>query len=916
MLSTAVKKPRAEKLLRVGMYDLERTLGKGNFAIVKLGVHKLTRTKVAVKIVNKDDLDDENLSKIYREIEIMRKLSHKNIIQLYQVMESDTFMYIITEFAANGEIFDWLVTNKKMSESQAAKTFSQILAAVNYCHQHGVVHRDLKAENLLLDHDGNIKLADFGFSNYYKAGDSLSTWCGSPPYAAPELFEGRQYDGPKADIWSLGVILYVLVSGSLPFDGQTLQDLRSRIVSCQYRIPFFLSRDCEHLIRGLLVVDPVKRLSLSFIARHRWLVSQLDTAAHQTLLDDMSSEQGETVVQYSDIVMERVVMLSGCDITVDTVLESLVQNKCDDLSAIYHLLEYNSAILDTCGGGGQVSLAGDSVTEVYTDTESSSEHSRPGSQPHSGQRRHTLGPANNAIPASVLQVLQSPPPADHLQKHLLPHINLTQNLPLVSNQPFTDFSVKAPDQLRAPPMVVMGRRASDCGVYSSLTPADDGVSLLNEDSDSRNSDETSLELTIYDHETGAAVPSSGAGMHYLSRGAAAERRPSQGSYSPDSPRKRRTGLMTVMEKPPDITDEVISDVEARIQQQHQRSISPGPGYLHFPHQHHDSPSSLSPMSPVSVVSSPSHFSGLGTNRRGRNSCSRVSSLKEPHSIHLSNERYSPVRRLSEGAPLLRSSLLSSCDQSPCEISSLQEEYRQLNQETRLSIDSTSSGYHSPQYLCPPTPPVSLSPGQQHSSVRRRSESNVGQLEHTAPHNTHDTRHSDLMAAMYEDMYSTRDHSSSRRSSYPNSPAHTSIGSKEKQILSQQLQRLCLQNTRISEVQAEPSLGVRFKGSITQGVPSLAATTPTTPGITPATTPKHNIKHVTDKTATQSFDETFSQQISYTLFGSNYAPASNTFFHLSETSVQPSAGQNPEISVTNERGDEIKFVLTEPMDESH
>ena len=270
------KNPRAEKLLRVGPYDLDRTLGKGNFAIVKLGVHKLTKAKVAVKIVNKNELDKENLNKIGREIEIMRGLSHKNIIKLYQVMESDSFMYIVTEFAAAGEIFDWLVTNKKMTESQAARTFSQILNAVNYCHVNNVVHRDLKAENLLLDHDGNIKLADFGFSNYFSAGQTLRTWCGSPPYAAPELFEGREYDGPKADIWSLGVILYVLVSGSLPFDGATLQDLRVRIMSCQYRIPFYLSRDCEHLLRGLLVLQPSKRLSLVQMSQHCWLTTHLD----------------------------------------------------------------------------------------------------------------------------------------------------------------------------------------------------------------------------------------------------------------------------------------------------------------------------------------------------------------------------------------------------------------------------------------------------------------------------------------------------------------------------------------------------------------------------------------------------------------------------------------------------------------
>ena len=300
----ASKFPRAEKLLRVGLYDLDRTLGKGNFAIVKLGIHKLTKTQVAVKIVNKNELDEENLTKIAREIEIMRRLSHKNIIQLYQVMESDSFMYIITEYAANGEIFDWLVENKKMSESQAARTFSQILNAVNYCHLNNVVHRDLKAENLLLDHEGNIKLADFGFSNYFRAGETLRTWCGSPPYAAPELFEGREYEGPRADIWSLGVILYVLVSGSLPFDGATLQELRARIVSCQYRIPFYLSRDCELLLRGLLVVEPGRRLSLEQISRHRWLTSHLERPGLEE-----GGERGPPVLQ--DLLLCRVAGLAG-----------------------------------------------------------------------------------------------------------------------------------------------------------------------------------------------------------------------------------------------------------------------------------------------------------------------------------------------------------------------------------------------------------------------------------------------------------------------------------------------------------------------------------------------------------------------------------------------------------------------------
>jgi len=183
---------RAQRLLRVGLYDLECVLGKGNFALVRLGVHKLTRTKVAVKIVDKAELDEENKKKIFREIDIMRRLSHDNVIQLYQVMESEGMIYIITEYAANGEIFDYLVQHGRMAENQACRVFAQILSAVRYCHANGVVHRDLKAENLLLDAENRIKLADFGFSNYFSHGHLLSTWCGSPPYAAPELFEGKR----------------------------------------------------------------------------------------------------------------------------------------------------------------------------------------------------------------------------------------------------------------------------------------------------------------------------------------------------------------------------------------------------------------------------------------------------------------------------------------------------------------------------------------------------------------------------------------------------------------------------------------------------------------------------------------------------------------------------------------------------
>ncbi|XP_031193675.1 serine/threonine-protein kinase MARK1-like [Mastomys coucha] len=166
-----------------------------------------------------------------------------------------------------GEVFDYLVAHGRMKEKEARAKFRQIVSAVQYCHQKCIVHRDLKAENLLLDADMNIKIADFGFSNEFTVGNKLDTFCGSPPYAAPELFQGKKYDGPEVDVWSLGVILYTLVSGSLPFDGQNLKELRERVLRGKYRIPFYMSTDCENLLKKLLVLNPIKRGSLEVSAR-------------------------------------------------------------------------------------------------------------------------------------------------------------------------------------------------------------------------------------------------------------------------------------------------------------------------------------------------------------------------------------------------------------------------------------------------------------------------------------------------------------------------------------------------------------------------------------------------------------------------------------------------------------------------
>ncbi|XP_076015215.1 serine/threonine-protein kinase SIK1 [Genypterus blacodes] len=319
--------------LQVGFYEIIRTLGKGNFAVVKLARHKVTKTQVAIKIIDKTRLNPSNLEKIYREVQIMKLLNHPHIIKLYQVMETKDMLYIVTEYAKNGEMFDHLTSNGRMSEDEARKKFWQILTAVDYCHRHHIVHRDLKTENLLLDANMNIKLADFGFGNFYNSGDPLSTWCGSPPYAAPEVFEGKEYEGPQLDIWSLGVVLYVLVCGSLPFDGPSLPALRQRVTEGRFRIPFFMSQDCENLIRKMLVVDPAKRITVAQIKQHRWMLAD-PTAPHQTLSHSLT-EYNSNLGDYSEPVLG---IMNTLGIDRQRTIESLQSSSYNHFSAIYYLL--------------------------------------------------------------------------------------------------------------------------------------------------------------------------------------------------------------------------------------------------------------------------------------------------------------------------------------------------------------------------------------------------------------------------------------------------------------------------------------------------------------------------------------------------------------------------------------------------
>jgi len=259
-------------------YEVGKEIGRGGFSIVKKGKNKVTGEDVAVKCINKKTLKKEELQLLSREINIMKKLQHKNIVQLYDIYETSNELFLVLEFIPGGELFDQIVERGSYSEHDAAALIRQILEGIDYMHKHGVVHRDLKPENLLCSNtsstqSSNIKIADFGLSKDVETGN-LQTSCGTPSYVAPEVLMGGQYDS-EVDIWSIGVITYVLLCGFTPFYGDNQRQLFERILHAQFDFPSpewdDISPSAKDFVKKLLVVNPAQRLSASQALAHQWI---------------------------------------------------------------------------------------------------------------------------------------------------------------------------------------------------------------------------------------------------------------------------------------------------------------------------------------------------------------------------------------------------------------------------------------------------------------------------------------------------------------------------------------------------------------------------------------------------------------------------------------------------------------------
>ncbi|CAD8201103.1 unnamed protein product [Paramecium pentaurelia] len=304
-------------------YTIDKDLGQGTFSKVKLGIHKLTGEKVAIKIIDKTKQQESDYVRIHREISILRKLRHPNVVQLFEIVESDTKLYIVTEYVSGGELFDHIVSNKRLEEREAVRLFIQLIHAVTYIHEHQVVHRDLKPENVLLN-EGTLKVVDFGLSSTYQSGQKLKTPCGSPCYAAPEMLQGLSYDGLFTDIWSSGIILYAMLCGCVPFEDQNTKKLYEKIKTSDFHLPKHVSLQAADLLKKLLMKDPTQRITLQEIMNHDFIKFAGKYSIPQSLKID--NEIIQQMVQFGLANQSE-------------IIEMIQNNKHNQITTTYYLLQ-------------------------------------------------------------------------------------------------------------------------------------------------------------------------------------------------------------------------------------------------------------------------------------------------------------------------------------------------------------------------------------------------------------------------------------------------------------------------------------------------------------------------------------------------------------------------------------------------
>lgn len=269
-------------------YKFIKILGQGNYGVTKLAKHGVTGEQCAIKIIDKSKLSPTSLKEVFGEAEIIKTLDHPNIISLIEIIHTESTLYLVMEYACKGDLFSRLDYGR-MEEKEAREKFVQIMSAIRHCHKEkNVIHRDLKPENILFDGHNNIKIADFGLSEKFIPNVKLNTHCGTPEYMAPEVFQGLLFDGPKSDVWSLGVLLYEMLTGNVPFTGSDWPTLCARVLRGKFHLPDYISSDCGNLINKMLALDPDQRANIDVILSDEWI----NFAVEQKQFRRTSSHEG------------------------------------------------------------------------------------------------------------------------------------------------------------------------------------------------------------------------------------------------------------------------------------------------------------------------------------------------------------------------------------------------------------------------------------------------------------------------------------------------------------------------------------------------------------------------------------------------------------------------------------------------
>ena len=319
----------------ISQYQIKGKIGEGMFGKVKLGIHLLTKEKVAIKIFDKGKIKNEKeVEYIEREISILKKLNHYNTIKLYNIIQNENFIFLIQEYVPNGELLHFLENpeNMNLTENHICKIYQQIISGIEYLHEIGIAHRDLKLENILLNRDKNIKIIDFGLSNKYNKenGELLQSSCGSPCYAAPEMIKGIQYHGLDTDIWSSGILLYLMLCKSFPFNDKNNSKLYQKILSGKFNLPNYLSNEAKDLLSKLLKVNPIERIKLDEIKKHPWF--NLYNPKNNYFYG----------IDINKIIMpideEIIIDMINIGIEPNIVIDNIIRNCNNNITTIYYLL--------------------------------------------------------------------------------------------------------------------------------------------------------------------------------------------------------------------------------------------------------------------------------------------------------------------------------------------------------------------------------------------------------------------------------------------------------------------------------------------------------------------------------------------------------------------------------------------------